>query len=138
MKIEEDETELALNTEMSEGKFQLQIETPPSDGTLPENVKALLLLLISTYVTPWAIEDDKIQYKNLISNLMSNRNSFLIAVDPSSPDFIVRSTTDDEEFNLDEFYQVEMKMHSRKNHDIKMKNKSTQALIWSMEGSNYD
>ena len=122
---------------MSEGKFQLQIETLPSDGTLPENVKPAAIT-ISTYVTPWAIEDDKIQYKNLISNLMSNRNSILIAVDPSSPDFIVRSTTDDEEFNLDEFYQVEMKMHSRKNHDIKMKNKCTEALIWSMEGSNYD
>ena len=66
---------------------------------------------------------------------MSEPGSILIAVDPSSPEFIVRSTTDGNEFNLDSFYEDDMKMQSRKNHRIKIKNKSTQALIWSRQGA---
>ena len=134
LKIEEDEPNLALKQEMSEDYFKLEIETLPSDGTLPDNVKAANII-ISTYVTPWAITDDKQQYKDLISKLMSKPGSILIAVDPSSPEFIVRSTTDGNEFNLDSFYEDDMKLQSRKNHHIKMKNKSTQALIWSRQGA---
>ena len=65
-KIEDDEPDLALEEWMSEDYFKLKIETLPSDGTLPDNVKAANIT-ISTYVTPWAITDDKQQYKDLIS-----------------------------------------------------------------------
>ena len=49
---------LDLNNTDTGGKFELTFNQLPSDGTLPASVESVDFVL-STYVTPWAMEDEK-------------------------------------------------------------------------------
>jgi len=131
--IEQDHPALILKEEMSDNKFKLKIETLSKDGTLPKGVSPSEIT-ISTYVTPWAIKDEnKQQYSDLLHILMSKNDSVLIAVDPTTSENLVRAKV--EEFNLNTYYIDELKLKNRKNHMIKLRNKTTEALIWSKGAS---
>ena len=131
--IEEEHPALILKEEMGDNKFELKLETLPKDGTLPKGISPSEIT-ISTYVTPWAIKDDnKHQYSELLKILMSKNDSRLIAVDPKTAENLVRAKV--EEFNLSTYYIDELKLNQRKNHLIKLKNKTAEALIWSKEVS---
>ena len=126
-RIEEEHPSLTLNEEMGEDKFKIEINTLPKDGTLPKGISSVDIT-ISTYVTPWAIKDDKKQYSDLLEVLMGKDNSILIAVDPKQSECLVRARV--KEFNLNNYYIDELNLEHRKNHLTRLKNKTAEALIW--------
>ena len=83
---------LDLNNADTGGKFELTFKQLPSDGTLPASVESVDFVL-STYVTPWAMEDEKNknQYIQLIQSLLKEPSSRLISVDPSDSSKSIRS-----------------------------------------------
>lgn len=83
---------LDLNNTDTGGKFELTFKQLPSDGTLPASVESVDFVL-STYVTPWAMEDEKNknQYIQLIQSLLKEPSSRLISVDPSDSSKSIRS-----------------------------------------------
>lgn len=98
---------LKLDAETSDLKDKLKLIKIPKDGGQPEDVKPVDYT-ISTYVTPWAVADDKnkLQYTTLIQSLLAKKDAKLISVDPEDSSKVIRDYCD--VFNLHDTYTNEM------------------------------
>ena len=106
--------ELEIRPGYCEGKFELKLEKLPIEGSLPQSVLPVDLV-ISTYVTPWAIEGEKNkqQYVDLINSLMDNQSGEIISVDPSDSTKMIRSAC--ELTNLQDVYLNDLGLKMKRN-----------------------
>jgi len=125
---------IRLKAENSGDKFELDFVKLPTDGTVPDEAKPVDII-ISTYVTPWAMNDDKNkrQYSELIQKLLSKENSKLISVDPESSEKVIRSYT--EYFNLQDMYVGELGLKNI-HEPFDDSNNVVDCTIWAMRGVN--
>ena len=120
---------LRIRPEYSEGRFVLRLEKLPIDGSLPQSVLPVDLV-ISTYVTPWAIEGEKNkqQYVDLINSLMDNQNGEIISVDPADSTKSIRSAC--KLTNLQDVYINDLGLRIKRKIDSG-RNKVVDCKLWS-------
>jgi hypothetical protein len=108
---------LELTEDLGGQKFSLKFIKLPKDGTIPEETIPVDYIL-STYVTPWAMELDddgkktnREQYIELIHSLLGKEKSRLISVDPQDSSKAIRASCD--VTNLQNLYlkDLDLKLH---------------------------
>lgn len=84
-------------------------------------------LMVATYVAPWAQRThfSTARYKNLLEDFRSKENGYILSVDPSSSESIVRSNLFEKDLQIDAWYRANCSV----NFDIMWKNRFKKSPI---------
>jgi len=122
---------IVIDESVTSDLFNLQFIKIPEDGSVPVDAKPVDFT-IATYVTPWAMSDDKnrTQYSGLINTLLNKENAKLICVDPESSSKIIRSYYHGD-YNLDTMYKDELNLKPEPNASrLHAENMVVDCTVW--------
>lgn len=122
---------IGIDESVTSDLFNLEFIQIPDDGSVPVDAKPVDFT-IATYVTPWAMSDDKnrTQYSGLINTLLNKEYAKLICVDPESSSKIIRSYYQGD-YNLDTMYMDELNLKPEPNASrLHAENMVVDCTVW--------